>query len=346
MDMLEVRGKYSVNMFINSHQGHFTANLTGIHSVALATLGVERDGKLRAQNISVDVTLKNIAVNFDNAGLLAILLQGVFNSMSTFLYDSIKPYLLRDAHSNMREAINKKVDQIVGDIEFPNTISPLDMIMIDFRKKIKQMNMDPLKINDYYSDIGVFNIGLNETWITGLSSLHRIGNVTLQLENHTLIADFNIGTKELKGSTQWQFSGANGLISLTGTYSFSVNYIRGRFVLIQALDTSKHTEFQNLELDVGNIQLCSDGTGTLDYVLELLANILPNILRYQIIHTLQDPIRLKLQQELNGINIEEEIINKLPEIDRMEEEGFQLADFRFINSTDEPCYDDDDFFNF
>ncbi|CAH0722883.1 unnamed protein product, partial [Brenthis ino] len=346
LDNLQIRGKYSYNMFLNSHQGSFTANITGIRNIAVATLGVERDGKLRAQNISIDITFKNIAVNFENAGLLAVLLQGVFNSMGAFLYDSIKPYILRDAHENVREAINSKIDQFVGDIKFPNTISPLDMIMVDLRKKIKLMKMDPLEIDDYYTNLNIFKISINNTRIKGLSSLHRMGNISFKIENHTVIADFNIGSQELEGSTRWEFSGIKGFISVAGTNSFSIQHIKVKFKLVQALDTRKRMELKDLEVEVGNIQLRSDGAGTMDYLLELTANILPNLLRYQILRTLQNPLRWKLQQELNEINIEEEIINKLPEIDKMQEIGFKLSEFRFLNYTDEPCYDEDDFFNF
>jgi hypothetical protein len=45
-------------------------------------------------------------------------------------------------------------------------------------------------------------------------------------------------------------------------------------------------------LEVGNIAVYSDGLGTMDYVLEILVNILPNLLRKQIVDFLEEPLRV------------------------------------------------------
>lgn len=334
-----------MNAFLNSNYGGFTANITGIKITALTTLGVERDGKLRAHDITMDVNFNNIAVNFENSGLLVGLLQGLFNSIGTILFESIKPNLLKEAYTNMRTEINKKIDQVVGDIEFPNTITPLDMVIVDARNKIRDVKMDPLRIDDYNTSAGWVNIYLKNTWLYGLSTINRVGNVSLKVENKTVVADFSIGTEEMLGSTDWEISGCRGLISSFGTSSFSVKYIRGHFILVQPLDTRKRMMLKTLELDVGNVQLRFDGAGTLDYLFEFSTNILPNVLRYQIVDAIQNPLKWKLQGELDQIDIEEAIKNELPRIDKLQEEGFQLAMLRFINKTGDN-YDEDEFFNF
>ncbi|XP_061382773.1 uncharacterized protein LOC116769931 [Danaus plexippus] len=345
IDNLHIRGRYALNAFLNSNYGGFTANITGIKITALTTLGVERDGKLRAHDITMDVNFNNIAVNFENSGLLVGLLQGLFNSIGTILFESIKPNLLKEAYTNMRTEINKKIDQVVGDIEFPNTITPLDMVIVDARNKIRDVKMDPLRIDDYNTSAGWVNINLKNTWLYGLSTINRVGNVSLKVENKTVVADFSIGTEEMLGSTDWEISGCRGLISSFGTSSFSVKHIRGHFILVQPLDTRKRMMLKTLELDVGNVQLRFDGAGTLDYLFEFSTNILPNVLRYQIVDAIQNPLKWKLQSELDQIDIEEAIKNELPRIDKLQEEGFQLAMLRFINKTGDN-YDEDEFFNF
>lgn len=346
MDNLQVNGKYSLNMWFNTYPGGFASNISGIRSEVVASLGVEQDGQLRAQDISIEITFKNITMQFENAGILATVLQGIFNSMGGILYDSIKNYLLEDAETNMRNDINNKLDQVVGNIEFPNTITIIDMVLVDVRKKIKDIKMDPLNIEDYASTVGIFKLALNSTVLKGLSTFHRIGNVTIRLENTSLLVVFEIGTKELQGSTCWEFSGINGFINNTGRVSFSVAYIQGRFVLSQPLDIREKTEFRDLQLEIGNIQFGSEGMGTLDYILEVSGNILPTFLRYQIISAIELPLRWKIQRELNEINTEELIIKALPKIDKIQESGFNLAELRLLNTTDEIIFDDDDFFNF
>ncbi|XP_039745544.1 uncharacterized protein LOC120623549 [Pararge aegeria] len=345
MDKLQIRGKYIHRAWFTSTMGEITSNVTDIKATAITTLGVERDGKLRAQNISLDITFQNIVVNIENAGLLATLLSGLVNSMGSFLFESIKPVLLRDAQSNMRQEINKKLDEVVGDIEFPNTISPVDMVIIDARKKLRDMKMDPFKVNDYNTSTNIVDVRLYNTWITGLSSLYRVGNTSLYLENNTVVADFSIRTQEIKGSTFWELKGLGGFVSQAGSSSFSISYIQGRFILAQPLDTRQRMEFRDLELELGNIQVGSDGAGTMDYIIEFSLNILPTLLRYQIIDAVINPFKWKIQQELDGINIEDVLINELPKIDKIQAEGFQLAELRKINITDE-IFNADDFFNF
>ncbi|CAH2099579.1 unnamed protein product [Euphydryas editha] len=345
IDNLQAKGNYTMSTWLNRVQGPFTVDITGINISAKANLGVERDGKLRAQDIVIDIAFSTIAMNFENAGFFGGMLQGVVNSIGTFLFDSIKPYVLKEAYTKARDEINKKLDEVAGDMQFPNSISPLDMVIADVRKKVRDMEMDPYKVNDYNTSASVFTVSLTETWVTGISSFQRVGNITLKMENNTVIADFEIGTQKLEGTTQWDIAAISGLVSRAGRASFSVEYISGRLILAQPLDTRKNPIFRDLDLDVGNIQVRFDGAGTLDYVIEFAVNILPNLLRYQIIDALEGPIKERIQQELNKLNVEEIIKQELPKVDEMQESGFKLSALHIPSTIDE-TYDEDDFFNF
>ncbi|CAG4921404.1 unnamed protein product [Colias eurytheme] len=346
IDKLQARGNYTMATWLSKVQGPFTVDVTGIKITAKANLGVERDGKIRAQDIVIDIGFTNIAMDFQNAGFLGGMLQGVVNSMGTFLFDSIKPYILKEAYTKAREEINKKLDEVAGDMQFPNSISPLDMVIADARKKVRDLQMDPYKIQDYNTTVSIFTVTLSNTWVTGISSFHRVGNITLMMEKNTAIADFEIGTQKLEGTTHWDISAISGLMSRAGSASFSVEYISGRVILAQPLDTREKPEFRDLDLEVGNIQVRFDGAGTIDYVVELVVNILPNLLRYQIMDALETPIKEKVQQELNKINVEEMIKQELPKVDQMQEGGgLKLSTLIASESKEEP-YDEDEFFNF
>jgi len=58
-----------------------------------------------------------------------------------------------------------------------------------------------------------------------------------------------------------------------------------------------------------------DGAGTLDYVVELVVNVLPNLLRYQIVNAVEGPIKSRVQEIMNSTDIEKIIEQKLPELD-------------------------------
>ncbi|CAG9782761.1 unnamed protein product [Diatraea saccharalis] len=345
IEKIQARGNYTMSTWLNRAQGPFTVDVTGLLVKARANLGVERDGKIRAQNIKVDLSFNTIAVNFENLGFFGSMFQGVINSVGTFVFDTIKPYILKEAYVKARTVINTKLDEVAGDMQFPNSISPLDMVIADTRKMIREMKFDPYKVDDYNKTMGIFLIKLSHTWVTGLSSFQRVGNITLKLENNTMIADFSIGTQKLEGMTQWEITAVNGLMSRAGTASFSVEYVSGRLILAQPLDTRKKPEFRDLDLEVGNIQVRCDGAGTLDYVIELLVNILPNLLRYQIMDALENPIKEKIQQELDKINVEERIKQELPRLDEMQERGFKLSSLK-VSEAQEAPYDEDEFFNF
>lgn len=61
----------------------------------------------------------------------------------------------------------------------------------------------------------------------------------------------------------------------------------------------------------------SDGAGTLDYIFEFLINVIPNLLRYQIMDALENPVKAKIQEEMDKINVEKLIKRNIPNIEKM-----------------------------
>lgn len=78
----------------------------------------------------------------------------------------------------------------------------------------------------------------------------------------------------------------------------------------------------DVQLELGNIQVRFDGAGTIDYVIEFGINVLPNLLRYQIMDALENPIKMRAQEVLNTVNVEKMVHENLPKIDEYEKKGF------------------------
>ncbi|PZC87296.1 hypothetical protein B5X24_HaOG201532 [Helicoverpa armigera] len=345
IDVLQGRGNYSISSWFGSSKGPFTVDIHGLHVVAQANVGVERDGKLRAQNIALAPSFNTISMNFENLGFLGGMLQSFINTGGAALFDSSLPTILKEVYPKIRAEINTKLEEVAGDLQFPNSISPLDMVLIDVRHRVSDMKLDPYRVKDYNTTMSVFTISLLNTWILGVSSFQREGNITLRLENNTAVADFEIGTQKLEGRTQWDISAIGGMVSKAGAAAFSVEYISARIILAQPLDTRKTPVFRDIDFDIGNIQVRMDGAGTIDYVVEFLVNVIPNLLRYQIMDALEGPLKERIQQELNKLNVDELIKEELPKIDEVQASGFKLSALRgpvVVNTT----YDEDDFFNF
>lgn len=84
-------------------------------------------------------------------------------------------------------------------------------------------------------------------------------------------------------------------------------------MVAQPLDLSKKLKIEDLQLDVGNIQIRSSGLGTADYLVEFLVNIMPNLLRYQIMDALENPLMRKIQEFTDKIDLEKLIKENLQE---------------------------------
>ncbi|XP_012060257.1 PREDICTED: uncharacterized protein LOC105623473 [Atta cephalotes] len=313
IDILDIRGLYTMTSWISRSEGDFSVKLTGVKVEGIARLEVSTDGKLQAQDIDMDLTFDKIDLDFKNLGFLGSVFQGVINSVGSFIFDGIKPFILKEVNTNIRGEVNKQISQLPQ--YFPNSISPFDMAIAEARKQVSQMGYDPYQLKDYTQSVGIFTMTSSHTWITGLASFYRMGNITITMENGTIYALLDVGTQELEGKTHWEMSVIGGFLSRAGTVSFTVQYFRVQIKLAQPLDTRKRATLEELELELGNIQARFHGARTLDYLVEASINILPNLLRYQIMDAIEGPLKRRIQEELDKVNMEKLIDEKIPMIE-------------------------------
>lgn len=102
IESLDIRGLYTLSSWLSRSAGDFTVKLTGVNVQGIARLTVGADGKLQAQNIDMDLTFVNIDMDFKNLGFLGSVFQGLINSVGTFIFDSIKPFILKEVNTNIR----------------------------------------------------------------------------------------------------------------------------------------------------------------------------------------------------------------------------------------------------
>lgn len=60
------------------------------------------------------------------------------------------------------------------------------MAVAEARKQVSQMGYDPYRLKDYSQSVGVFTVTSSHTWITGLASFYRMGNITITMEKKTV----------------------------------------------------------------------------------------------------------------------------------------------------------------
>ncbi|XP_008560727.1 uncharacterized protein LOC103580671 [Microplitis demolitor] len=346
IETVDVRGVYTLSSWLpGSSSGDFTVKLTGVNVQALAKLQVRTDGKLNAQDIDMDLTFSKIDLDFKNLGFLGSVFQSVVNSLGVFIFDSIKPFILKEVNTNIRGEVNKQISQLPQ--YFPNSISPFDMAVAEARKQVSDMGYDPYRIKDYSQSVGIFTVISSHTWLTGLASFYRMGNITLTMENGTVYAMIDVGTQEIEGKTHWEMGLIGGYLSRGGTVSFTVQYLRVQIKLSQPVDTRKRASLEELNIELGNIQTRIHGAGTVDYIIEAGINILPNLLRYQIMDAMEGPIKRRLQDELDKVDVEKLINEKIPEIEEKIDfiREMTLSEDTVLEKSPPPSLVDEESFN-
>ncbi|RZF36529.1 hypothetical protein LSTR_LSTR008864 [Laodelphax striatellus] len=314
IENLEVRGNYTLTSWLSRSADSCMVKLSDVYVVGLAEMSIAREGHLEASKIDMDISVDQINLDFQNLGFLASLFQGMMNSVGVFVFDSIKPFILNAVNADLRHGIDKAAREIK--MTFPNSIPPLDLAIAEGRKRVMSLGYDPYMFPDYSQSAGMFGVYMTNMWVSGLGSFYRVGNMTVSMQNNVVQVGVSVGTDELTGNCHWELSAA-GLYSHPGATSFTVEYVQVEAKLNQALDIRKHPVLESLDMTVGNIQLRHEGTGTLDYALELLINLLPNILRYQIVDALEFPLRRRFQDILNTVDVEKIINEEIPKLEKM-----------------------------
>lgn len=62
--------------------GPFTIHLKEVYIEGSSVVGVEKEGKLKTQDVNIDIKFKEMVMDFKNLGFLASVFQGIANSAS------------------------------------------------------------------------------------------------------------------------------------------------------------------------------------------------------------------------------------------------------------------------
>ncbi|XP_050432754.1 uncharacterized protein LOC126840835 [Adelges cooleyi] len=318
IDTLEVVGNYSTWQVIHTYRGYYNVTLVDLHIDGHVSLKVGDSGHLETNKINMNMNYKSLHIDSDKVNKNIPLYETFVNTFTNFVVETIKPIIMKLVNIMIKDELNEKMKHFK---RFPNTIPPVDLLIAESRQQIKSLGFDPWRIEDVVNafNFNIFSLDVNNIWITGLSSIYRLGDINVSIQNRTIISVYHIGTQELEGHCHWKI-GAAGILKTTGFMSFSIDYIRVEANVTQPMDTRLAPYLNEMGLSVGNIQLRMDGAGSLDYLAEALINIIPNILRNQIVDAMELPIKKRIQDILDKVNVQEKIQQRIPPIiDKMME---------------------------
>lgn len=69
------------------------------------------------------------------------------------------------------------------------------------------------------------------------------------------MVELNLGTQEIEGSADWEVTAGKGIITRAGHVQFFAQYIQAKVVVSQTLDTRNQPQINDLQLELGNIQV-------------------------------------------------------------------------------------------
>lgn len=68
LDVMLIKGNYTLSTLFTSANGPFTVTLKNVIAKGNASVAVERDGKIRTQEIAMDMNFSDLTMDFQNLG--------------------------------------------------------------------------------------------------------------------------------------------------------------------------------------------------------------------------------------------------------------------------------------
>ncbi|EAT38428.1 AAEL009669-PA [Aedes aegypti] len=315
MDELLVNGSYAINM---GSSGPFWLKMKNVRTMGNVSLGVDREGILRTRDIELDFGFEDMAMDFQNLGWFGRVFQGLANAAPNMVFDMVKPYMLKEVHVKLQNEIDSQIEQQVDKraIVLANSVPPLDLMISEARFLMRTKGFDPYHIPDYRNSLSIFNLFLSGTRLRGLSNFYRSGEMEIAVQNKSMACTIQVGTGRIEGSTRWQLSVIRDVLSRSGAIFFSVQYVRLSIKVNQPLDLRKKPSLMDFQLELGNIQIFSSGAGSMDYLVEAGVNIVPNLLRSQVVDAIERPLRVRIREKLECINVEQFVKRHVADFER------------------------------
>lgn len=192
------------------------------------------------------------------------------------------------------------------------------MAVFEARQYIRQ-KYEPYTIENIVNhDSEYLSINIGPAKIYGLSKFARVGDVTLGMTNGTIITKVRIITGHLNGECNFKFNFGKVGHDRNGSSKFTIQHLQFEAMIKQPTNLKKKPVLEDLQLETGRISVQLDRGGKFDYLLEMLVNLMPKMLRHFVLDALEEPIKNKIQNDiLDQVNVEELIVNNLPFIESL-----------------------------
>lgn len=308
MKRLVILGNYTMKTLWSRAAGPFNVTLLEVDSEGVAEVATAPEGHLEATESQMDMTTKDMKVDFRNMGWMG----SVVGAIGDAMFDSIKPQILERVNVIIRTDVNKKLKEFSN--KFINKVAPVDLAFSEGRKYVKTHGYDPYHIHDHSFLIGsLVHVNITEFWVEGLSKFYRVGNLSLSMDNGAIEVGVHVLTQKLTGSCVW--SGQAFGITKSGRTNFTADHLQVRALVTQSLDVRQKPQLRDLDLELGWVKVTMDSPMSLNLMIEGIINAFPTLIRHIIVDTVEQPLKEKIQEILNKINVESIVDENLPRLD-------------------------------
>ncbi|KAI5700436.1 hypothetical protein M8J76_000526 [Diaphorina citri] len=293
MKRLVSLGNYSMRTMMKSAKGPFNITMTNV--VAEGAVALERDdkGQLQATDSQMDMTCSNIIIDLKDSGMTTFV-----DGLGPFMFQSIKPVLLRKLNTDIRADINKQIKKFTAKI--PKNVSPLDLGIYEARRYVRNNHYDPYQLKNYSYKINLIRVNISDLWLEGLSNFNRVGDLSLSMDHGVIQFGIHVITSKLHGYLKWSANFANKRsVTEGGTLKYSVDYLQVRISVNQSVNINNKPILDDIDLRVGKIHINHTGLKSFDIIINsIVNNYIPDILKFLIIDSIEGPLKVKIQEVL------------------------------------------------
>lgn len=309
MKRLMVLGNYTLATFFTSRSAPFNLTLIDVESEGVAAVEKTSEGFFHATDSEMDMNATKMVGNFSDS-----LIDGLVSSVGVSLFNSIKPQILNRVNLIVRKDVNEKLKELSA--KFASKVSPVSLALSEGRRYVREHGYDPLNIDhETYTVAGIIHINITDFTVQGLSSFHRVGNLSLSMVSGVIQFGIHVMTGKLSGGCGWTAEGFG--IRRSGKTNFTVNHLQVRAYVNQSLDVRKKPQLESLDLHLGWVKVDIDSSMALHSMVQGTINAFPRLIKHMIVDTLEKPLKNKVQEILNKIDVESFVDINLPRLDNL-----------------------------
>jgi len=302
---LQLTAMYQYSTWFTTYEGKFQMNITEAEFIGIVKLDVDQNGFLQITDNTVDLTYKNMKLDLENGGVLLSMLSAAINTIGGLIFNAIKPVILGPVSNEGIPKINALLKK--QNLTFPNSIPVVDSAFAKMKleKVPKDLPLEDITVGSYES----VQLKLTDGHVTGLQTIHRSGPLSIEYSNHTIHLTLQVQAGRLAGSYKWNLP--LYFYEQSGMMSFTVEGADIFVRLSRPMNIDLPTTIEDLDIELGAVSMIFNGGWYLDYVVQFVANVVPNLLRGVIMDAVEYVIQSYAQRYLDELDLERIIFENL-----------------------------------